>query len=81
MQFHKSHHSWDLVWFYAFPSLILQWVGFISLCKMHDNIFDSLSIHYESSYMVFPMKLQQMILEFPEFTEMERSLTMFEKKY
>lgn len=26
---------------------------------MHDKIFDWLSIHYESSYMVFPMRLEQ----------------------
>lgn len=34
-------------------------MGFIFLCEMHDKIFDWLSIHYESSYMVFPMRLEQ----------------------
>lgn len=47
------------MWFYTFPPLILQWVGFIFLCDMHDKILDWLSTHYESSYMVFPTTLEQ----------------------
>lgn len=51
--------SYRFSWFYVFPSLIFQWVGFIFLFETHSRTFAWLSIHCKSSYVVFPMRLEQ----------------------